>query len=648
MPESIASNFQDGLFKEFAKYLPKEDREDLKSLSNMYEIEMAAVKKSLIDDLYTLRAELHPQLLYTTGDDGTLNEIDWLLEHKERVLKPPAKSDKSNNSLINTPDSILPVNQAEANPNSDTHFLTAYSNHINRLSNTFANMLFGYYMNDLFEAELPYNITSSAFKNMGFGTSVFEDEEGGKRVGIDLSDIGLELFAYKFVPWTDPLEKSLGKSLNEGIVKGTNGSADKYYVDMGLKPEVFSFISTAVTTPIHEIVHNISSHYTSRAYSTSIEKVFKNSFKDFKKYFSVTRDHGVLFGNIDEDLSKQLSEKGIELRGKDLIDPFVLWEITKRHGQQIADIIDQPVDKFQNAAYDYLSNYLPFRIVEDGIAINLTLNNAGIDEIPAKLKGLDKSVKNLIKFGVDLERFQYLTRGVDFYTGEKMMASYYLPELQLYPVSYLYIADLASKQNNMGAKSYFQMASNVYRQKNLVKFGSPDFRKIQKELREILSTNGSRSSVRAYNFTRPIVASPVSAPSSTADARTNRTAIADDIQQRHQSSQQHSGTRPTTAEQAEPRQNPRIRTRGDGSNSNRRPSSTLDYLDDSADSSPSERYELESFIYDIEEIGSYLFGNDRSSRNRSRRCEPDIRHILLLGGARIALRLILDRCGCNG
>ena len=669
---NMADDFMDGLFKEFARYLPKEDRADLRSLDTMYNIELAATKKDLVDDLYALRSHLHPQLLYTTGDDGTMNDIDWLIERKDRFLRPPAFESgrpTSEASNISTPDSISPEDQ-DMNPNSDKNFHRAYTDRLDRLSSTFANTLFGYYVNDLYNAELPYNITSSAFNKMGLGTSLFEDEEGDRRVGIDLSKIGLELFAYKFVPWTDSLEKSLGRPLNEGVVKATSASraaadavgkaTDRYYVDMGLKPNVFSSISTAVTTPIHEIVHSISSHYTSRAYSNSIEKVFNSSFKDFKKHFSVTKDRGMLFGQIDEDVSNQLSERGIELRGKDLIDPFVMWEVVKRNGQQIADIIEQPADKFQKATYDYLSSYLPFRMVEEGIAINIALKNAGIDEVPSKLKGLEKSVKNIVKFGVDLERLKYLTRGVGFYTGENMMAGYYLPELQLYPVSYLYISNLADKHEEMDPQWYFQMASNIYRKKNLVKFGSPDFKKIQRDIQEMLGMGRGRSSLRQYRFSTPIVAAQAAARATGGRSSQSRS--------RRQEETRNPG----------PRQNPRIRTRGDGqsssgsnrtrvsnrsirsngsSRSSRTPNPNIliddlaDSLNDTLNNSLNYRsgsnYEIESLVYDIREIGSYVFGNGNSGRRVIRsgrgRNRADIKDVLIDAGIHLALVFVLDR-----
>jgi len=530
------SNF-DGVLKEFASYLPEKLRKDFKSLTNIYKIELESTKRDVIDSLYKLSEELHPQFLYTTGSEGTLNELEWLIKNKDRFTGVSRNGSPENTSGLGF--SELDLSDLGVGDESDVHasapnnnipnnniFYSEYASHLDSLSRQFSELLFGEYVSEFFDSELPYYIAASAFNKMDFDSHVAEGDEGDRRVEIDLSKFGLDLYAYRFVPWTSPLEKTSGKPLSEGWESSENperSSRKRYCVDMGLKPGVFGSLSTAVTTPVHEIIHHISSHYTANAYAVAKEKAFSGAFKDLKRFFNVSKEENVLFGSVDEEVDKKIKEKGIELRGKDLLDPFILWDIARKHGNDIDEIIAnaesqplktdklaQPSTSFQNAVYKYMSSYLPPRLLEEGVAVNLSLNNAGLDEalMPAKFKGLERSVKSIVDFGVSLSKLHCLANNITFYTGEKMFSSYYLPELQLYPVAYLHVANLAEAANTSkeqkgqiqreetDAKWYFDLIKGFYGEKKLpdYSFSSPDFRKIQGEIRDILDKARSRLS----------------------------------------------------------------------------------------------------------------------------------------------------------
>jgi len=253
-------------------------------------------------------------------------------------------------------------------------------------------------------------------------------------------------------------------------------------VEMGLKPTVFRSISTGVTTPAHEIIHYMSSIHNNDAYTSSVIQSFNQSFKEMPNVFSLTQDRGILFGVIDSKFRDKINSKGFDIRGKDLNDPFIFWEIIKKHGVEIADATDVPLNKLYDASFNYLSKYIPFRLLEEGVASYLSINNASIDRTPKELSGLDKSLKSLVNLGSKLRKLEYFERAIDFYTGNKQLADYYIPELQLYPLSYLYVAYQVDNQKPNNAKWYFDLLRQNYQKRNL---SMPSFpRHVERKTRE--------------------------------------------------------------------------------------------------------------------------------------------------------------------
>lgn len=414
------------VMKEVFNFLP-ENKEELKILPYFYQIELNQTKNELIQMLYKLKEELHPQFLFSSGNTGTLNDLNWLIENKENF-----KSDKE----------------------------SAYAEfrfRLDNLSNAFSEILFGEFADQPFDSELTYQIALSTFKKMGI-RSYFKDED--KRLQLDLSQLKNGLVSYKFVPWSSGVDKSLGKVLDEYYLE------DELRVDVGLKPSVFRLLSTGITTPVHETIHHISTLYTSGAYSSATIQAFKNSFKDLP-IFKIIEDHGALFGSIDNKLRDEMNKKGFDVRGKDLTDPFVFWEIIKRHGVAISEISDVPLNKLYEASYSYLSSYLPFRLLEEGVACYLSIKNADIEKAPKEFAGLDNSLKNLVRFGAKLRKLEYLERAIGFYTGEKELANYYIPELQIYPLSYLYVAKKTETEKPKDARWYFDLLKNNYTKRSI-------------------------------------------------------------------------------------------------------------------------------------------------------------------------------------
>lgn len=268
------------LFKEILKFSNVKD--EFKILPNLYQVELKETKEELIESLYNLKEKLHPQLLFSEGQRGTLNDINWLIEHKDDFKKAENK-------------------EAYAR----------FRYRLQELSNSFAEMLFGEFADQPFESELVYSITSSTFKRMGIGSHVKNENE--RELELDLSVLGKGKVDYKFVLWEDKIEKRSGKILDEYYLD------DKLKVEIGLKPSVFRFLSTGVTTPTHEIVHHVCELYTSGAYASAISKSFNESFKDIK-LFRLFQDKGILFGSIDNRIKDKL--KSFDLREKDLTDPL--------------------------------------------------------------------------------------------------------------------------------------------------------------------------------------------------------------------------------------------------------------------------------------------------------------------------------------
>lgn len=419
-----------------------ENKEELKILPYFHQIELNQTKNELIEMLHKLKEELHPQFLFSTGQAGTANDINWLIKNKENF-----KSDKENS-------------------------YAEFRYRLNNLSNTFSEILFGEFADQPFDNELTYQIASSTFKKMGI-RSYFKDE--GKRLLLDLTQLGNGLVSYKFVPWSPGIEKNLGKVLDEYYLE------NELRVDIGLKPSVFRLLSTAIIIPVHETIHHISTLYTSGAYSSAIAQSFNNSFKDIP-IFKIIQDHGMLFGSVDNKLRDGMNKKGFDVRGKDLTDPFVFWEIVKRKGVAISETSDIPLNKLYDASFSYLSSYLPFRLLEEGVAGYLSISNADIEKAPKEFSGLDNSLKSLVSFGAKLRKLEYLERAIDFYTGQKKFADYTIPELQLYPLAYLYISRKAEIEKPKDIKWCFDLVKNNYEKRSIIP--TPRFIK-RKKIEEI-------------------------------------------------------------------------------------------------------------------------------------------------------------------
>ncbi|MEM5790774.1 MAG: hypothetical protein QXP77_01875 [Candidatus Aenigmatarchaeota archaeon] len=366
--------------------------ENFKILSSIYEIEINKTKDELIESLYKISENLHPKFLFTTGSFGTLNDLNWLIKHKEDFKK----FDKN----------------------------AEFMDRLQKLSENFSEIIFGEYFNEAFEGEVLYLISSSSFKRMGVNSSVKNKE-------LEL-DLPVGKVDYRFVPWTSGIEKEVGKVLDEYYLD------DNLKVEIGLKPSIFRYISN-VTIPIHEVIHHISSLYNPGAYESAIYKSFKESFDEPK--FNLSLHNGILFGSIDENLKRKLKEKRIDISGRDILDPFIFWEIVKRYGNQISSISGIPIQKLENSSLNYLSKILPFRILEEGLACYFSIENADIENPPLKFSGLENSLREIVKFGSKLKKLEYLERGISFYTKEKIFLPYLIPELQLYPFSYIYCSE---------------------------------------------------------------------------------------------------------------------------------------------------------------------------------------------------------------
>ncbi|RLI97309.1 MAG: hypothetical protein DRP00_04260 [Candidatus Aenigmatarchaeota archaeon] len=415
-------------FKEILKFIPTKNKEEFKVLPNLYEIELRETKKELVESLYELKDELHPEFLFSSGQEGTLNDLNWLLEHK----KDFEEGEK------------------------DAYFKFRYK--LQNLSNTFAEMLFGEFVDQPFESELVYSIVSSSLKKMGIKSYLRDEEE--KELELDLSPIGKGRVGYKLTPWISGIEKNAGKILDEYYLE------NKLKVEIGLKPSVFRSLSSGITTPTHEILHHVSNLYNSDAFSLAVSKAFNESFKDLP-IFRIFRDKGMLFGSVDKKLREKLEQKEIDIRGKDLTNPFIFWEIVRRHGIEISDISKIPLNKLYEACFSYISKSLPFKILEEGIASYLSIENACIEDVPKEFAGLENSLKSLVKFGAKLRKLEYLERGIGFYTGEKFSAPYYLPEFQVYPLAYLYVAQQVDLHKPKGIKWYLDFLRDNYLRRGL-------------------------------------------------------------------------------------------------------------------------------------------------------------------------------------
>jgi len=447
----------DDILTEFFKYLPEKDREEFKFFPQQYEIELNKTKDDLINSLYKLKKELHPQFLFTVGHSGTLNDIDWLIKNKKYF-----DGDYKEKSRRERNDHVL------------------FLSRLGQLSNNLSGMLFGQFADEPYESELVYTIAADTFKKMGLHsyTRIDKDQER-RKLYVDLSSIDLGYHAYRFVPWTSEIDKSVGKPLREYYLE------NELNVEMGLKPVVFRFISSGVTTPVHEIIHHISSLYNKDAYNIAVTKTFNESFKDVSDLLSLAHDRGSLFGGIDKKIRKKIKEKELDIRGKDLTDPFVFWEIVKRHGPDLAGATEILLDKLYESSSSYLSGSIPFRLMEEGVASYLAINNASINRAPSEFKGLDNSIKNMVSIGAKLEKFRYLQRRIDFYTNDKKLADYYIPELQIYPVSYLYIAYQADRQKPVNTRWYFDLIKKNFLKRNIKIPSHP--RVIEKKRKEDLN-----------------------------------------------------------------------------------------------------------------------------------------------------------------
>lgn len=396
-------------------------------LSNIYEVELNKTKEELINSLYKLSETLHPKLLFTTGSSGTLNDINWLIKHKEDFKK----QDKYNR----------------------------FRYRLQVLSEKFSEILFGEYLSGAFENELIYLISSSSFKKMGINSSV-----NNKELELDFQG----KINYKFVPLTYGIEKEAGKVLDEYYL------GDKLNVKIGLKPSAFRSISS-VTIPTHEIIHHLSSLYNPGAYESALYKAFKESFDELN--FRLSLDRGMLFGSVSENLRKKLNEIGIDLSGKDLLDPFVFWEIVKRHGNKISSASEIPLQKLEESSLNYISKSLPFRILEEGLACCLSIENTDIEKPPQNFSGLESSLKEIVNFGSKLKKLEYLEAGISFYTEEKIFSPYLIPELQVYPLSYLSCSEIFRGKK---LKDCLDILKNYYVE-NKIQFSPKNIRRKEKE-----------------------------------------------------------------------------------------------------------------------------------------------------------------------
>jgi hypothetical protein len=419
----------DGILDDFFKYLPEKERVEFKVFPHFYEMELFKTKQELTEMLYKLKDELHPQILFTTGRVGTLNDLNWLTKNKKYFFNSKEKKKLSRR---------------------DTYRM--YMFRLGQFSSRISGMLFGEFADEPYESELVYTIASDTFRKMGLHSYVRTDEDDKKRVYVDLSKLGLGMHAYRFVPWTSGLDVSVGKVMKEYYLDRD------LHVEMGLKPVVFRLLSSAVTTPAHEVIHHISSMYNRDAYSHAMTKIFDESFKDIPNIFNLSRDRGTLLGTID----KRIKNKGFDIRGKDLSDPFIFWDIVKKHGVKIAEACNVPLSKLYEASFNYLSRTLPFRFLEEGVASYLSIENASIEKPPSEFSGLDNSLKNLVEFGAKLEKLNYLERKIYFYTGEKKLPDYCISERQLYPVSYLYVAYRVNEEKPTKIRWYFDLIKNNF------------------------------------------------------------------------------------------------------------------------------------------------------------------------------------------
>jgi hypothetical protein len=422
------------ILDDFFKYLPEKERVEFKVFPHFYEMELNKTRQELTDMLYKLKDELHPQISNTTGHDGVLNDLDWLVKNTKYFNNfEKKKEDERGNHRM-------------------------YMARLDQLSTRLSGTLFGEFADEPYQNDLTYTIASDTFRKIGLHSYTRTDNDNNqKNLYVDLSKLGLGMHAYTFVPWTSGLDISVGKPIREYYL-------DKdLHVEMGLKPIIFRLLSSAVTIPVHEIIHHISSMYNRDAYSQSFTKIFNESFKEIPNIFSLSHDKGTLFGSID----KKLENKGFDIRGKDLSDPFIFWDIVKKHGIKISDAADIPLNKLYEGSFNYLSRTLPFRILEEGVASYLSIENASIEKPPSEFSGLDNSLKNLVKFGAKLEKLNYLERKIDFFIGKNELADYYIPERQIYPVSYLYISYQAGEQNPTSAKWYFDLIKNNFLKRNV-------------------------------------------------------------------------------------------------------------------------------------------------------------------------------------
>ena len=87
MPESKTSQIYQTkpveILDNFFEYLPEKAKEEFKVFPHFYEMELHETKKDLAEMLDDLKDKLHPQILSTSGRDGTLNDLNWLKKKKK-------------------------------------------------------------------------------------------------------------------------------------------------------------------------------------------------------------------------------------------------------------------------------------------------------------------------------------------------------------------------------------------------------------------------------------------------------------------------------------------------------------------------------------------------------------------------------------
>jgi hypothetical protein len=464
----------------FSSYMHENMRGDFlrtaASLPSIYRMELASSKKSVVEDLIRLSENLHPSFFYESSVGRNVrDEMEWLIENKHAFLNPAIgdgidrRAERAGREYV------------------------SYLSRLDSLSSDFSGMLFCNDGGDPFDSQMPYLISGSSLGSMGFKAKSAEGDGGRLTAVADLREIGLGIFNYGFGRSGDDFE-GIGKRT---VSEEPNNSSCPRTIDvvLGLPPSTFERLSTAVTLPTEASLLHIISNYCDGGLHRAKAKAFNDAFKEFGGKVSLVEDQGALFGHVDEDAGNYLEKRGVELRGRDLLDPFLLLEISKRHGDDIADALEGTNPDFHTAAYEYLADSLPYSLMQDGIACRLSASHAEIGSVPSELSGLEGSVRGIVAFGSDLRRFEILSHGIGFYEG-KPFVPHPIPRSQAQTLSYLFVSALegAGSKDSAGLPTmpigrwHLDQARDLYRQSGLMKPkpGRMDVANIQNRLNQIL------------------------------------------------------------------------------------------------------------------------------------------------------------------